>query len=155
HEDGSGGARHRSAGHRRADLPAPDHRRPYRGRSQVVKHRSTRILLTTAALTFSVCTIPAAAVESTSDELLSDAGLVELSETARLADRRSLVTGDRFIALGDESGLYPASGWHIRGEMGGFWTPPVKLLDGMWFAVDNSWLGTDIGTARYTSGWGY
>jgi hypothetical protein len=87
--------------------------------------------------------------------VVSGAGLVELSETARLADRRSLVTGDRFIALGDESGLYPASGWHVRGEMGGFWTPPVKLLDGLWFGVDGAWLGTDVGTARYISGWGY
>ena len=44
--------------------------------------------------------------------------------------------------MGDENGLYPATGWHIRGEMGGVWTPPVKLLDGIWFAVDGAWLGT-------------
>ncbi|MFL6145343.1 MAG: hypothetical protein ACJ72N_26225 [Labedaea sp.] len=128
--------------------------------------RSTRILLTTAALTFSVGAIPAVAepgsatgsgapTASTVDSVLSGAGLAELSETSRLADRRSLVTGDRFIAMGDESGRYPASGWHIRGEMGGFWTPPVKLLDGMWFAVDGAWLGTDVATARYTNGAGY
>jgi hypothetical protein len=92
---------------------------------------------------------------STSDDSLAVAGRSELSETTRLADRRALVTGDRFIAMGDESGLYPASGWHTRGEMGGFWTPPVKLLDGMWFALDGAWLGKDIGTTRYSNGWGY
>ncbi|HEX6351695.1 hypothetical protein [Actinophytocola sp.] len=80
---------------------------------------------------------------------------VELSETTRLADRRALVTSDRTIAMGDGAGLYPASGWHIRGEMGGVWAPPVKLLDGIWFAVDGAWLGADAPAARYTAGWGY
>jgi hypothetical protein len=79
----------------------------------------------------------------------------ELSETTRLADRRSLVVGDRAYAMGDESGLYPATGWHIRGEMGGIWTPPLKLLDGLWFGVDGSWLGEDVKAAKYTSGHGY
>jgi hypothetical protein len=114
--------------------------------------RST--LLGAVALVGSLCVAPtASADESTVEGLVSGSG--ELSETARLADRRSLVTGDRFIAMGDETGLYPASGWHIRGEMAGFWTPPVKLLDGMWFAVDGAWLGKDITTSRYTNGWGY
>ncbi|MGA8993334.1 MAG: glycogen debranching protein, partial [Nocardioidaceae bacterium] len=44
-----------------------------------------------------------------------------------------------------------ATGFHVRGEMGGFWTPPVKLLDGLWFRLGDRWL-----TARsYTAGWGY
>jgi hypothetical protein len=82
-------------------------------------------------------------------------GSPELSETTRLSDRRALVSGDRAFAMGDEAGLYPATGWHIRGEMGGFWTPPAKLLDGVWLAADGSWLGKDIQTARYTRGFGY
>ncbi len=82
-------------------------------------------------------------------------GSAELSETTRLADRRVLVTGDRFYAAGTADGLYPAMGWHIRGEMGGFWTPPVKLLDGLWFAVDDAWLGEQAPAQRFTSGWGY
>ena len=57
----------------------------------------------------------------------------ELSATTRLADRRSLVVGDRFYEMGAEDGSYPATGFHTRGEMGGFWTPPIKLLDGLWF----------------------
>ncbi|WP_343979520.1 glycogen debranching protein [Kribbella koreensis] len=79
----------------------------------------------------------------------------ELSESTRLADRRSLVVGDRAYAMGDENGLYPATGWHTRGEMGGFWTAPLKLLDGLWFGVDGSWLGKDTAAAKYTSGQGY
>jgi hypothetical protein len=79
----------------------------------------------------------------------------EMSETTRLADRRALVSGERAYAMGDESGLYPATGWHTLGEMGGFWTPPVKLLDGLWLGVDGSWLGKDVPTTAYHRGWGY
>ncbi|MET8846092.1 hypothetical protein, partial [Amycolatopsis sp. NPDC004625] len=68
-------------------------------------------------------------------------GANELVTTTRLADRRSLVTGPGAYVLGDESGLYPAAGFHIRGEMGGFWAPPIKLLDGLWFRVGDQWLG--------------
>lgn len=79
----------------------------------------------------------------------------ELSETTRLPDRRSVATGDRFYEVGTEDGLYPAQGWHTTGEMGGFWSPPVKLLDGMWLALNDSWLGKQIPAAKFTSGWGY
>jgi hypothetical protein len=75
----------------------------------------------------------------------------EVSTTTRLADRRSIVVGDRMYEVGAEDGSYPAAGWHIHGEMGGFWTQPIKLLDGIWFNVDGTWL-----TARkYSTGWGY
>lgn len=82
-------------------------------------------------------------------------GSAELSETTRLADRRSLVVGDRAYAMGDETGLYPATGWHIRGEMGGFWTQPIKMLDGVWFSLGSNWLGKDAAASKYTSGHGY
>jgi hypothetical protein len=75
-----------------------------------------------------------------------------LSETTRLADRRFVTTGDHFYEVGAEDATYPATGWHIRGEMGGFWTPPIKLLDGIWFAVDGAWLPS---AERFTSGHGY
>ena len=76
----------------------------------------------------------------------------ELSESTRLADRRMLVTGTRAWAMGTADGRYPAAGFHTRGEMGGFWLPNLKLLDGMWFGIDDAWIGP--GT-RTTSGWGY
>jgi hypothetical protein len=78
-------------------------------------------------------------------------GSATLSETTRLADRRSVVTGDHAYEVGAEDATYPATGWHIRGEMGGFWTPPIKLLDGLWFAADGQWLKA----TRFTSGTGY
>ena len=75
----------------------------------------------------------------------------ELSVSTDLADRRSLFVADRFWAMGAQDGSYPATGFHTRGEMGGFWTPPVKLLDGVWFRAGDDWLTSQ----RYTSGWGY
>ncbi|MEV0490507.1 hypothetical protein [Streptomyces atratus] len=81
--------------------------------------------------------------------------LTELSETTRLADRRAVTIGDRFYSMGTEDGLYPAAGWHIRGEMGGMWTQPIKLLDGMWFGLNGSWLGDGAKADKFTSGWGY
>ncbi len=83
---------------------------------------------------------------------------VELSATTRLADRRSLVVGDRAYSMGTADSLYPASGWHIRGEMGGVWTPPIKLVDGVWIRLADQWLGdAEDGAAatRTTAGWGY
>ena len=53
--------------------------------------------------------------------------------------------------MGAQDGSYPATGFHTRGEMGGFWTPPIKLLDGLWFRANGTWLKA----GKYTSGWGY
>ncbi len=75
----------------------------------------------------------------------------EVSTTTRLADRRSIIIGDRFYEVGAEDGSYPATGWHIHGEMGGFWTQPIKLLDGIWFKFNDQWLSA----SEFTNGWGY
>ena len=62
------------------------------------------------------------------------------------------MTGDRAWALGTADGYYPAAGFHTRGEMGGFWLPNLKLLDGMWFGINDAWIGPGTKT---TTGWGY
>lgn len=96
-----------------------------------------------------VLVAPGASASPPAAAALARAG--ELTTTTRLADRRSFVIGDRFYEVGTEDGGYPAEGFHTRGEMGGFWSMPVKLLDGLWFGVDGTWQ-----TARsYTTGWGY
>jgi hypothetical protein len=79
----------------------------------------------------------------------------ELTERTRLPDRRSVVIGDRFYSVSTEDGLYPAAGWHTPGEMGGFWTPPLKLLDGVWFGLGGSWLGEQVKAESFTAGPGY
>jgi hypothetical protein len=76
----------------------------------------------------------------------------ELSTKNRLDDRRYAAVGTRAYSVGTEAGRFPAMGFHTRGEMGGIWAPPLKLLDGIWFSVD----GEPVGPAtRFTSGWGY
>ena len=107
---------------------------------------ATPLALVLAPLPMPAAAAPAPVVDS------SLARSPELSETKRLADRRVVVTGDRAWALGTADGYYPAAGFHTRGEMGGFWLPNVKLLDGMWFGIEGDWIGP---ATRTTSGWGY
>jgi len=76
----------------------------------------------------------------------------ELSTTTRLADRREVAAGQRAYAEGFEDGRFYANGWHITGEMGGVWTPPLKLLDGIWFGIGDQWIGP---ATKFSSGWGY
>ena len=75
-----------------------------------------------------------------------------LSVSSQLNVRRYAASGDRSYELGTEDGRYPAMGFHTRGEMGGIWTPPVKLLDGIWFGVNGQWIGP---ATTFTSGFGY
>ncbi|WP_460968697.1 glucosidase family protein [Pedococcus soli] len=76
----------------------------------------------------------------------------ELSVSTRLADRREVSAGTRAYSIGFEDGRFYANGWHITGEMGGVWTPPLKLVDGVWFGLDGQWVGQ---ATKFTSGRGY
>jgi hypothetical protein len=76
----------------------------------------------------------------------------ELSISDRLQDRRYIASSERAYVVGFEDGLFYANGWHITGEMGGVWSPPLKLVDGVWFGVDDQWIGP---ATRFRSGWGY
>jgi hypothetical protein len=82
----------------------------------------------------------------------AQAGAAELSVSNRLQDRREVASGQRSYAEGFENGSFYANGWHTTGEMGGVWAPPMKLLDGVWFGINGSWIGP---ATRFTSGWGY
>jgi hypothetical protein len=76
----------------------------------------------------------------------------ELSTSNRLQDRRYIASSERAYAVGFEDGRFYANGWHTTGEMGGVWTPPLKLVDGVWFGVDDQWIGP---ATEFRSGWGY
>ncbi|MEU6574751.1 hypothetical protein [Streptomyces sp. NPDC046805] len=124
----------------------------------MMRPRIALLLAATGALVSGVLTAPATHAQPGRDpraELPVVSQQSELSETSRLADRRAVSIGDRFYSMGTEDGLYPAAGWHIRGEMGGMWTQPIKLLDGMWFGLDGAWLGDKAKAEKFTSGWGY
>jgi hypothetical protein len=76
----------------------------------------------------------------------------KLSTSDRLKDRREVAAGTRAYSVGFQDGRFYANGWHITGEMGGLWTPPLKLVDGVWFGVNGQWAGP---ATKFTSGWGY
>ena len=76
----------------------------------------------------------------------------ELSTADRLPDRRYVSAAERAQIEGFQDGRFYANGWHITGEMGGIWTPPLKLLDGVWFGIDDQWVGP---ATKFTSGFGY
>ena len=41
-----------------------------------------------------------------------------------------VTAGDRVYMVGHQDGSFPDLGWHIKGEMGGIWNHPIKLMDG-------------------------
>jgi hypothetical protein len=85
-------------------------------------------------------------------QVAAGAGSPELSTSSRLQDRREVAAGTRAYAIGFQDGRFYANGWHITGEMGGVWTPPLKLVDGVWFGLDGQWVGP---ASKFSSGWGY
>jgi hypothetical protein len=82
----------------------------------------------------------------------AQAATPELSTTDRLADRREVAAGQRSYVEAFQDGRFYANGWHSTGEMGGVWSPPVKLVDGVWFGIDGDWIGP---ATKFSSGWGY
>ena len=45
-----------------------------------------------------------------------------------------VTAGNRVYMVGHQDGSFPELGWHIKGEMGGIWNHPIKLMDG--FDID-------------------
>ncbi|MBO0330660.1 alpha-L-rhamnosidase-related protein [[Muricauda] lutisoli] len=41
-----------------------------------------------------------------------------------------VTAGNRVYMVGHQNGTFPELGWHIKGEMGGVWNHPIKLMDG-------------------------
>ena len=44
-----------------------------------------------------------------------------------------VTAGNRVYIVGHQDGSFPDLGWHIKGEMGGIWNHPIKLMDGFNF----------------------
>ena len=66
---------------------------------------------------------------------------------------RFVTSGPRAYEVGTEAGRYPAMGFHTRGEMGGVWTPPIKLARRhLVRGSASSWIGP---ATRFTSGYGH
>ncbi len=48
-----------------------------------------------------------------------------------------VTAGNRAYMVGHQDGSFPELGWHIKGEMGGIWNHPIKLMDG--FNITLNW----------------
>jgi len=51
------------------------------------------------------------------------------------AQRLYALCGTRLYCVESLAGTFPDLGWHQAGEMGGVWSPPIKLLDGYWIGL--------------------
>lgn len=60
-----------------------------------------------------------------------------------------VTAGDRVYMVGHQDGSFPELGWHIKGEMGGIWNHPIKLMDG--FEIDLLIAGTTISLEKADS----
>ncbi|HEX6675858.1 MAG TPA: glycogen debranching protein [Actinomycetes bacterium] len=109
-------------------------------------------VLSVLAVVLSIAVGGQAAASSAPVVLAASSASPELSVTSRLQDRREVAAGTRAYAIGFEDGRFYGNGWHITGEMGGVWTPPLKLVDGVWFGLDGQWVGP---ASKFSSGWGY
>lgn len=46
------------------------------------------------------------------------------------------LSGSRMYEVGRMDGSFPRVGWHLPGEMGGVWAPPLKILDGFTWELE-------------------
>lgn len=51
-------------------------------------------------------------------------------------DSPFVTAGNRVYMVGHQDGSFPELGWHIKGEMGGIWNHPIKLMDGFEVSLD-------------------
>jgi len=47
-----------------------------------------------------------------------------------------VIAGNKVYMVGHQDGSFPNLGWHIKGEMGGIWNHPIKLMDGFDIHLD-------------------
>jgi glycogen debranching enzyme len=67
-----------------------------------------------------------------------------LSNSGKYPDKPYLTAGDKSYIVGFQDGSFPDMGGHVEGEMGGFWTPSLKLLDGIWLEISEAGKGQGV-----------
>jgi len=94
---------------------------------------SLRVLILAGAL-FTRCTpsLPTTITYPLSERLSTQETL--LGNPGYLSSKQ-MTPGNHAYCVGFQDGTFPDMGWHIKGEMGGLWAHPIKLLDGFRAAV--------------------
>ncbi len=81
------------------------------------------------ATLFIACSDPSTTSEQESFEAILS-GSPSITGNSEYLGSPFLTPGDRVYMVGHQDGTFPELGWHIKGEMGGVWDHPIKLLDG-------------------------
>lgn len=71
------------------------------------------------------------------NELYSAELMHGLSNNGTNLTKPYISAGDRTYIVGTQNGDFPDLGSHVKGEMGGLWMAPIKLLDGFWLKLTN------------------
>lgn len=80
-------------------------------------------------LLFSILFIGCSQPEKTDFRSLVD-GTPSIAGKSNYLNSPFITAGDRVYLVGHQDGTFPELGWHIKGEMGGIWDHPIKLMDG-------------------------
>jgi len=94
---------------------------------QQVINNARRFILCSLVLT--ACTTPQ--TEELDYPLVERMSTMEtLQGNANYLHSKQMTPGNHAYCVGFQDGTFPDIGWHIKGEMGGLWAHPIKLLDG-------------------------
>lgn len=74
--------------------------------------------------------------EETISQLLADSP--SITGKKEYAITPYVTPGNRVYAVGLQDGTFAELGWHIKGEMGGVWNHPIKLMDGFEFGINSN-----------------
>ena len=84
--------------------------------------------------------------------------MVGLSNQGQTKTSGYVTAGDRIYLIGTQDGNFPDMGRHVKGEMGGLWLHPIKLIDGFWARItdietgDEKWLSDAVEFVNYPYG---
>jgi hypothetical protein len=73
-----------------------------------------------------------------SNDSITNEVMAGISNKGQTNDKEYLTPGDRTYVVGTQNGNFPDLGGHVKGEMGGLWMPPVKLMDGFWVKLSDA-----------------
>ena len=93
---------------------------------QVINNTRLYIL---CSLVLAACTTPQ--TEELNYPLVERMNTMEtLQGNVNYLHSKQMTPGNHAYCVGFQDGTFPDIGWHIKGEMGGLWAHPIKLLDG-------------------------
>lgn len=84
--------------------------------------------------------------------------MMGISNQGQNKNKPYIAAGDRTYIIGTQDGNFPDIGHHVKGEMGGLWLHPIKLMDGFWVKLidaangNEQWLSEAVEFINYPYG---